>query len=305
MTVKHPIKASAAAVFGVLYLGMSGYAAAEIGMAKADKGGFYVPTFTSDDIKAFNASRKEDQTGDLFLVPGKVNHVLNRRQHQVFEFDDSIKGEHTFIVQFDDKPVATYDGGVTGYAATKPLMMQKSGALNPGQAQAAEVVHYQSMLRSKQQSVLNQASAHGARFELKNQFTLANNAATVRMTQEDAARMAQVPGVKKITPTRVFKLRTDRGPEFIHADSAWNGNTSSGLKAQGEGMVVGIIDTGVNTDHPAFASDADFTASHEKLGGQYLGDCQTDASLCNDKLIGVYSYEVITEVYNAPEFQDY
>lgn len=305
MTVKHPIKASAAAVFGVLYLGMSGYAAAEIGMAKADKGGFYVPTFTNEDIEAFNTSRKEDQTGDLFLAPGKVNHVLNRRQQKVFEFDDSIKGEHTFIVQFDDKPVATYDGGVSGYAATKPLMMQKSGVLNPGQVQASEVVHYQSMLKSKQQSVLNKASAHGARFELKDQFTLANNAATVRMTQEDAARMAQVPGVKKITPTRVFKLRTDRGPEFIHADAAWNGNTSSGLKAQGEGMVVGIIDTGVNTDHPAFSSDADFTASHEKMGGQYLGDCQTDASLCNDKLIGVYSYEVITEIYNAPEFQDY
>ncbi|QSX30484.1 S8 family serine peptidase [Shewanella cyperi] len=305
MTSQHRLKGTALAVFGALYLGVSGHAAADIGMKKAEKGGFYVPTFTSQDVADFNQQQQEIAKGDMFVAQGKVNHVLPKRSQQVFEFDDSIKGEHTFIVQFSDKPVATYEGNLSGFSATKPLLNRatKDKLMQVGVAPAVQ--DYQSMLSSKQNTLLSQAKAKGAQFELLRQFTVANNAVAVKMTQRDAALMAKVPGVTKITPSRVFQLRTDRGPEFIHADAAWSGNTDSGLKAQGEGMVVGIIDTGINTDHPAFASDAEYATSHEKLGNSFLGDCQEDASLCNDKLIGVYSYDIITSVYNAPEFQQY
>ncbi|MBY6186273.1 S8 family serine peptidase [Marinobacter hydrocarbonoclasticus] len=63
---------------------------------------------------------------------------------------------------------------------------------------------------------------------------------------------------------------------------------------------MGIIDTGINPHHPAF----DGTDIDNPLGdGVYLGDCETDPSLCNSKLIGIHSYDEITDVYADPVFQ--
>ena len=41
------------------------------------------------------------------------------------------------------------------------------------------------------------------------------------------------------------------------------------------------------------------------LYGFFVGDCEKEefAGMCNDKLIGVRSYDIITDSYNAAEFQ--
>ena len=63
----------------------------------------------------------------------------------------------------------------------------------------------------------------------------------------------------------------------------------------GEGIVVGIIDTGINIDHPSFADIGGDGYNHTNPRGQFYGWCDPahpdyDATLvCNDKLIGVWS----------------
>ena len=49
-------------------------------------------------------------------------------------------------------------------------------------------------------------------------------------------------------------MATDRGPEFIGAKKVWAGNAYTNLPYKGEGIVVGMLDSGVNTDHPSFAA---------------------------------------------------
>lgn len=68
-------------------------------------------------------------------------------------------------------------------------------------------------------------------------------------------------------------------------------------------MLVGIIDTGVNTDHPAFAEDQDYVRLNPLGSNKFTGDCVDSPELCNNKLVGVHSYPEITDVYGAPEFQ--
>ena len=66
----------------------------------------------------------------------------------------------------------------------------------------------------------------------------------------------------------------------------------------GEGIVVGIIDTGINPTNPSFADLGDDGYDHTNpLGaGNYLGVCNPgdesyDPTIpCNDKLIGIYAY---------------
>jgi uncharacterized repeat protein (TIGR01451 family) len=67
--------------------------------------------------------------------------------------------------------------------------------------------------------------------------------------------------------------------------------------SMGEGIVVGIIDTGINMDHPSFADIGGDGYNHTNPRGKFYGWCDPahpgyDPTLvCNDKLIGVWSVD--------------
>ena len=80
------------------------------------------------------------------------------------------------------------------------------------------------------------------------------------------------------------------------ADGIWDGTATGGLPGtQGEGVTVGIIDTGLNLGHSSFAavgpSDG-YTHTNPLGSGTYLGLCDSDPGtfVCNDKLIGYYIF---------------
>ena len=80
-------------------------------------------------------------------------------------------------------------------------------------------------------------------------------------------------------------------PEWIGAESIWSG--ASGFAAnQGEGVVVGVIDSGIDWDHDSFQdpSPAPDFYDHENPFGQQIGLCSDAEVLCNDKLIGVWDF---------------
>lgn len=133
-------------------------------------------------------------------------------------------------------------------------------------------------------------------------YKYAVNGVAMRLTQQQAQKLASLSSVIKITREQSRQLDTDRGPTFIGANKIWNGEASEDISPlQGEGIVVGIIDSGINTDHPSFAAQsADGYVHVNPLGDNvYLGDCAGSFSqLCNSKLIGVYSYSVITSKYS-------
>jgi len=293
-------KRSLVATMTALYISAPLYAAP--GTTSVDGSSFKVPTFTAADVHQLNKSREANKAGNIFIGgSGLANRqVTHARSGSVFKADKNISGVQKFIVQLESAPVATYDGSLSGYAATKApkanLLVTTKGLSTANKT----VQKYQQFLLNSQQKVVSLAKSAGANLELKKQYTLATNAMLVEMTQDDAEILAMQPGIKKITLHRILPLRTDRGPVFIGADKLW---TASGIHkpmpVQGEGMVVGIIDTGINTDHPAFSGEG---YTNPRAG--FIGDCETEPSLCNNKLIGVRSYPEITDVYNAQEFQD-
>ena len=77
-------------------------------------------------------------------------------------------------------------------------------------------------------------------------------------------------------------------PRFIGAPSIWPGSNA------GEGVVVGVLDTGIWPEHPSFADDGTYPAPP---GGPYVCDFgdeafnPNDADFeCNNKLIGAYDF---------------
>ncbi|KTG19042.1 peptidase S8 [Pseudoalteromonas sp. XI10] len=291
------LKKSSVAVLTALYVGATGYAAAEPGFNKVSDKGFYQPTFTAEDIANYQQEKQiEDHPSLLKGSAQRLNqHYQSQQPEHVFQPQDGVTGIQTYIVQMHDEPVASYQGDIQGFSATAITESRSLMVKERIDTASQSVRAYQGFLKQRQTAVLSKARAIGANIAIKKQFTLANNAVVVEMTQADAELLATQSGVKRITPNRIFELRTDRGPEFIGADQLWQGATpASSVGVKGEGMVVGIIDTGINTDHPAFASDEQYSEKNPLGAGNFVGDCEEEPELCNDKLIGVRSYPEIT-----------
>ena len=219
-------------------------------------------------------------------------------------------GSDVYIVRLTDLPVATYDGRVRGYAATNEAFKHKPGTHGPSKSQGAAVGAYRKYLQGRHDAVLKAAHGKGIDAKVRHHFTDALNAYTVTLTQKQALAMAQLPQVAYVQRSELRPLQTDRGPEFIGAKAVWAGGAPSHVPYKGEGIVVGMLDTGSNTDHPSFAAIGGDGYHHvNPLGaGNYLGDCATGHATCNDKLIGVWSWPVITDSFDGvrpPSGEDY
>jgi subtilisin family serine protease len=222
--------------------------------------------------------------------------------------DDLAPGTYRYIVRLDDAPVALYKGGVDGFAATHPATAQRHldrstnqlKANNRLDIKAPSVVAYREYLTQKQDTFVSAAQAKVGALNITQRTELAFNGLVVEMTQDQAIKLASIAGVAHIQREVLRQTTTDSGPRWINADHVWSGE-ATGVATKGEGKVVGIIDTGVNTDHPSFADVGGDGYDHTNPYGEgvYFGDCATEEwkSLCNDKLVGVVSYPDITGQY--------
>ncbi len=214
------------------------------------------------------------------------------------------EGSYRYIVRLTDDPVALYRGGVDGLRATNPsvanrgLRGESSRKLD---VQQSHVKAYRSYVEGKQTTFISKAQNKlGRALDVTQRTQLAVNAIVAEMSQAEAKKLASLPGVARVEREVLRHPNTDSGPHWIKADKVWDG-TASGVAHKGEGMVVGIIDTGINADNPSFADVAGDGYDHTNPYGEgvYFGDCLKDeyVSLCNDKLVGVVSYPTLTDMY--------
>ena len=98
------------------------------------------------------------------------------------------------------------------------------------------------------------------------------------------------PASTTVRRERVVHVRTDAGPQWIGANQLWNGQWPASPPTKGEGVVIGVIDTGINPTHPSFAaSGADgYTITNPR--GHFYGLCASGQAQCNAKLIGIYDF---------------
>ncbi|NMP14793.1 S8 family peptidase [Thalassotalea sp. Y01] len=164
---------------------------------------------------------------------------------------------------------------------------------------SAQAKSYIESLRNKQQQVIDSVAKVNKNNQPKIKFSyqLAVNGFTLVLNDEQLQHISQHADVKSVHKIQPAQLHTDVGPQQISADKVWSG-LDSDVGYQGEGTIVGIIDTGINAQHPSFAEiDATGYRHTNPLGdGVFLGDCQQSSyqRYCNNKLIGIWSHPDIT-----------
>jgi subtilisin family serine protease len=221
------------------------------------------------------------------------------------------KGLHRYIITFEQASAALYAGGISGIEATSPAATGSPKLdVNSPAVQA-----YTSYLQAQQANFLDAASlALNRKLDVIFQYFYALNGLVTELTSEEAAALAAMPGVRAVEPDQSFPVSTDVGPTLIGAPGIWNGTNTGGLPGTfGEGVIVGILDTGINMDHPSFADIGGDGYDHTNPfgAGNYKGWCNPadpnyDPTLvCNDKLVGVWDYvDVLGIETDGPEDGD-
>jgi len=204
--------------------------------------------------------------------------------------------KHTYIVQLHDEPLTIYNGGIKGLNSTQLSQNNKSNVSSARlkiNVNSKSNLAYKQYLNNKHQTSLDNISKSLSRtLKPKYQYHMVLNGFAISATASEASIIAMMPEIKSIQIAQKHRIQTDRGPLLIQAPSAWNG-TATGISAKGEGILVGIIDTGIRHAHASFAeiSPSDGYVHINPFGnGVFVGYCATTPSFCNNKLVGAYNY---------------
>ncbi len=206
------------------------------------------------------------------------------------EPDDTAAADAPHMVRLVDPPLASYRGGIAGLLPTSAEALGQTRLDVGSPASTAYLLH----LETAQDSVLAQMTALlGRAVQAEHRYAYAYNGLAVQLSDSEADLVAGLDAVAAVSPPVVRTVLSDAGPEWIGAPAIWDGSaTPSTEGSKGEGVVVGVIDTGINFDHPSFAATGGDGYAHENPRGEFVGLCDplTGAPFCNDKLIGVWDF---------------
>jgi len=171
-----------------------------------------------------------------------------------------------YIVVLKGDPLATYDGGVSGLKATQP---QKGKQLD---ADSANSQKYRAHLENEQGKLAKQA---GVTPDAEYQVTLNGFSAELSGPQVDELRASK--DVLGVYPDTIRHPQAQSSTDFLGLgdDATGKGGVwekTGGVSTAGEGVVVGVVDTGISPEHPSFAGDKLRKANNRKSQRQPYTD---------------------------------
>lgn len=263
-------------------------------------------TITSLCLNAYGAKKSNDtemtsahtqQQYSVSLKGGSAKKDNLSTKKAAFKNEAGVTGVQTYIIRLNENPVAQYKGGVNGLAATSlqsPLRSAQTNVNARGVLNAKSSISrmYADHLVKQQLNFQTQAEQKlGRKIQKTHNFQYAFNGISAKMTQEEAARLASLPDVASIERDIAFPVDTASTPRFIGATNVWSG--VAGLPGvKGEGMLVGMIDTGIDHTSKSFAAVGDdgYAPTNPFGDGKFLGECLQFVGLCNNKLVGSYTF---------------
>lgn len=205
-----------------------------------------------------------------------------------------------WIVELEAPPAVAYQGEpisalMSDGSKLPPKSLQATAPGATGKrrydAHTPAVAAYTAYLGQERAQVLELAErALGRTVAAERVYQHVFNGFEAKLDKTEAELVAGLPGVRSVRPVLAHRMELDAGPELIGATAVHAG--FPGVAANGgEGVVIGIIDSGINWDHSYF-SDAPLASGHvfSNPFGQQLGECSKPDVPCNDKLVGVYDF---------------
>ena len=202
-----------------------------------------------------------------------------------------------YIVQLQNAPAATYQGGIAGLPATQPATGAAFDYRSP------DVQNYVQFLGTKKSDVL----ATVANATVFADYDVVLNGFAAMLTDSEVLTLkmnAAVADVQADQPRHMDTVSTSVFLGLTANGGVWS-QYGGGTLVKGEDMVVGIIDGGIWPENPAFADRVDSngkptfdpsgTLAYGSAPASFIGGCSAGegfdpAKHCNNKLIGAKFY---------------
>jgi subtilisin family serine protease len=231
-----------------------------------------VAAFLPMAVSAQRESREEAQPAGALLVEPRTPGGHSRGVRAGHSRDVAI------IVQLEDESLATRLG--------------RLGSQNRrGWLRSVEARNYLAVLRGKQEGFQRAALAAAPQARIGHRLSVVLNAVSLVVPEHAVGAIARVSGVKAILADSKQQVQTVSSPGFIGAPTLWN--QAGGQAAAGEGVIVGLIDTGVWPEHPSFSDPDGSGRPYAAPAGWNGAPCEfgsarpNDAPFaCNNKLLG-------------------
>src|SRR5690349_6311974 len=141
-----------------------------------------------------------------------------------------------YLVRMGESPVVAYKGGVAGLKATAPKRGDKIDPNHP------DVARYAAYLDSRHADALAKVGGGSKLYD----YRYAVNGFAARITDEQAARLAKLPGVVSVEKDVAETIDTLSTPRFLGLTASgglWS--QLGGPEGAGEDIIIGDLDTGI------------------------------------------------------------
>lgn len=195
------------------------------------------------------------------------------------------KGTTNFIVQLKGASGITKASELGELLPSNQLVSVAKNNYNPD---SPSIVAYTETLRNKQAAL----AAEIGSLKILHKYAHTFNGFSARMTAKQADQLRNHPDVAGVWEDEVFVPQTANTPAFLGLTGP-GGQHTLGIK--GEGVIVGVLDSGIIPEHPSYADDGSYSDPVTELG--WNGACEIgeeagagengeDTFQCNNKLIG-------------------
>lgn len=251
------------------------------------------------------AGRADAQALQVAPLPAERVSVAKSTTGRLAETDPSLMGVDDptpvrVAVKLDYDALASYRGGVEGLAPTSPSVTGE--ALD---AETPAVQAYTEYVEEFTDDVLDEVAQALPQAEIGRSLETVYGGFTAEVPGDQVADLLAIDGVAAVQRDELRQPLTDASPDFIGAPTVYD---QLGQDATaGQGVIVGVLDSGGWPEHPSFAETVDLPAPPPVVGdtGAELprtcdfGDNPltpaADVFACSDKLI---SGEAFIDTYN-------
>ena len=236
------------------------------------------------------AARERELGEGMALRPSERFQASKSLSGRIAQSDEGLLARNdsrlvNVMIKFDLDAVASYQGGVEGLAPTSPSATGKTLKENSAAAQA-----YRRYIDGRASTLRRSIRATVPGMTVGNTFLDAFGGMAARIPANKAKDLLEIQGVSAVMYDNVAQPLTDASPAFIGADQVWPG--IGGSTTAGEGVIVGVLDTGIWPEYPSFA-DPGIDHPGGSYGCEFGDGVDPDFGAdftCNDKLIGAYAF---------------